>query len=217
MSSKNTQLTFSQKNPHWIDFNYNPWGKWIDDCAIRAISGATGLDYRVVCKILNVKWKAGYGLIRKCGINLNDIHHKFKKYFDRVEDYGFAMKYVPDEMQGSIEDQQIKDIEAQLGIDYDTSGDTLNDFCDIYAGQGRFLIGLIGNPNAKSKIPAIKDPHMGHLVYANLRPNARKQGFIDVFDSGEMCVDCYMRVAHTEPIDSPLHYKFNTATRKFIT
>ena len=126
------------------------------------------------------------------------------------------MKYVPDEMQGSIEDQQIKDIEAELGIDYDTSGDTLNDFCDLYAGQGRFLIGLVGNPNSKSKIPAIKDASMGHLVYANLRPNARKQGFIDVFDSGEMLVDCYMRVAHTEPIDSPLHYKFDTTTRKFI-
>ena len=36
-------------NPKRLNFNFNIWNKHIPDCAIRAISAATGLDYRAVC------------------------------------------------------------------------------------------------------------------------------------------------------------------------
>lgn len=57
-------------NPKQFNFNYNPWGRKIEDCAIRAIAAATGLDYRVVCKKLGYACKNGYGLTRKSGASI---------------------------------------------------------------------------------------------------------------------------------------------------
>ena len=59
-----------QKNQKWINFSFNPWNKRIEDCAIRAIAAATGLDYRVVCKKLGYACKNGYGLTRKSGASI---------------------------------------------------------------------------------------------------------------------------------------------------
>ena len=202
-----------QKNPKWIYFNFNPWKTHIGDCAIRAISGATGLDYREVCKQLGVSYKNGKGLIRDTGIDLYDIKQKFNDYFDIVEDYYENYEFTPDEYEGSDEDLEMRKFEELQGIDA-VSKTTLNDFCDEFAGQGKFLVGLVGNPEAK--VPEYRSRDAGHIVYANLSPNAKRQGFVDIFDSGEMLVDSYMRLNKVEPKISPRHYKFDVKTRKFV-
>lgn len=201
------------KNKHYIKFNYNPWKQIIDDCAIRAISGATGLDYREVCRRLGVSYKNGRGLIRNSGIDLDDIEEVFDEYFDIVEDYYDNQAFVPDEFKGSAEDAAIRQFEKLHGIDA-ISRTTLNDFCEEFAGQGRFVVGVVGNPDAIN--PQIRNKDMGHIVYVNLSKNAKKPGFIDIGDSGEMLVDAYMRVSKREPVSSPNHWKYDNEKHKFI-
>lgn len=85
------------KNRKWICFSFNPWKKLRPDCAIRAISAATLLDYREVCKQLGVAYKNGMGLIRDSGIDLEMIKSKFSDYFDIIEDFAENYSFVPDE------------------------------------------------------------------------------------------------------------------------
>lgn len=202
-----------QKNPKQIYFNFNPWKAHIADCAIRAISGATGLDYREVCKQLGVSYKKGKGLIREIGIDLNDIKEKFNDYFDIVEDYYENYEFTPDEFKGSDEDLEMRKFEELQGIDA-VSKTTLNEFCDEFAGQGKFLVGLVGNPKAKE--PKLRNKANGHIVYVNLSPNASRQGFVDTFDSGDMLVDSYMRLKKVEPKSSPRHFKYDMDTHQFV-
>lgn len=201
------------KNPYWIRFNFNPWKQYTGDCAIRAISNATGLDYREVCKRLKVAYKNGKGLIRDTGIDLDKIEWVFNEYFDIVEDYYDNYDFVPDEFKDSDEDLAIRKFEELNRIDA-VSKTTLNDFCKEFAGQGKFLISLTGNP--KSKIPEYRSRDAGHIVYANLSPKAIKQGFVDTFDSGDFLVDAYMRLKKKEPVNSPYHYKYDKKTHSFI-
>lgn len=200
-------------NRHHVNFNFNPWKQRINDCAIRAVSGATGLDYREVCKRFGVSYKNGKGLIRGTGIDLNDIEEVFDEYFDVVEDYYDNYDFVPDEFKGSDEDLEMKRFEAMNDIDA-VSKTTLNDFCEEFAGQGKFLVSGVSNPNAKD--PIIRNKNFGHIVYVNLSKNAKHPGFVDIGDSGEMLVDAYMRVAKTEPKDSPKHWKYDYENHKFI-
>ena len=200
------------QNPRWIKTNYNPYGKRIGDCAIRAIVAATGLDYREVCKRLGVAFTKGKGLRRDTGIELEDIKQKFSDYFDIVEDYCDNNAFVPDEYKDSNANDEMN----QFDIDNDislVSGDTLNDFCDYFDGQGTFLVSLDYNP--KSSNPAISRPG-GHIVCARLSPKAKRRGFIDNWDSGEMLVDAYMRVVKMEPKDSLLHWKYDYDKKQFI-
>ena len=202
-----------QKNSKWINFNFNPWKAHTGDCAIRSISGATGLDYREVCKQLGVSYKNGKGLIRNIGIDLNDIKEKFNDYFDIVEDYYENYEFTPDEFKGSDEDLEMRKFEELQGIDA-VSKTTLNEFCDEFTGQGKFLVGLVGNPEAK--VPEFRSRDAGHIVYVNLSPNAKRQGFIDTFDSGDMLVDSYMRLRKVEPKSSPRHFKYDMDTHQFV-
>lgn len=202
----------SQKNPYWMFFNFNPWGKHIGDCAIRAVSAATGLDYREVCYRLGVGYKAGLGLTRKTGIGLRAVEKRFKEYFDIIEDFYENYAFVPDEMKGSKEDKEIADWDKELNLNA-VSGITLNDFIQMFKNQGEFLVSLQANPNAKRE-DLRKDA--GHIVYVRLNPKYKKQGFVDVFDSGELLVDTYMKVKHREPYDSPYSLKIDTNTMKFI-
>ena len=89
------------KNPNWINFNFNCYGKNIDDCAIRAVVAATGLDYREVCKRFGVSYVKGKGLRRSTGIGLDVIEEKFGEYCDIVEDYYDNYDFVPDEFKDS--------------------------------------------------------------------------------------------------------------------
>ena len=89
-------------NPKWINFNFNPWGARAPDCAIRAISAATGLDYREVCRRLKAAWKSGFGLVRKTGVGLSTIEKKFAEYCDIIEDFYDNYNFVPDEFKGTL-------------------------------------------------------------------------------------------------------------------
>jgi hypothetical protein len=44
----------------------------------------------------------------------------------------------------------------------------------------------------------------------------KRHGFIDSWDSSEMLVDAYMRVIKKEPVNSPLHWKYDRENHKFI-
>lgn len=197
---------------YFIKFNFNPWKQTkAGDCTIRAVSGATGLSYKEVCRRYGVACKNGYGLMRKTGINLEDTKEKFDEYFDVVEDFYDDFGFVPDEMKDTFDAKLVKALDQHSASEY-ASGDTLEDFCDMYDGQGRFLISLVPNPEAKDEA-AKRD---GHIVYANLSSNAKRPGFVDTWDSSEMLVDAFMRITKTEPKDSPLHWKYDKANHRFI-
>lgn len=151
---------------------------------------ATGLDYREVCKKFNVSWKNGRGLIRDKGIDLDDIKNKFSEYFDIVEDFYDNTDFVPDEFKGSKEDAELQAFDLQNNIDA-FSHTTLNEFVDEFSGQGIFLVSLVGNPNAKG---FASDKDAGHIVCVYSLPGKR-HGFFDTWDSGDMYVDAYMRIA----------------------
>ena len=201
------------KNPKWIIFNYNPWGKRIGDCAIRAISAATGLSYKEVCKRLKMACKNGYGLVRDTGVSIQDVKNKFSQYFDVVEDYYENYVFVPDEFKGTIYDKRADAIDKELGIDAVTNT-TLDNFIDEFENQGTFIVGLVGNPNAPAGYP-YRSRSDGHFVCVKCFPG-KKQGFIDMFDCGPMLVDSFMRVKKQEPTNSPYHWKYDREQRKFI-
>ena len=60
---------------------------------------------------------------------------------------------------------QARFLDAAYGIDDDSAGITLAEFLELYNGQGTFLVGLVGNPDAQN-------------------PNARKGGHI-------VCAKCF--------------------------
>jgi hypothetical protein len=43
---------------------------------------------------------------------------------------------------------QARFLDAAYGIDDDSAGITLAEFLELYSGQGTFLVGLVGNPDA---------------------------------------------------------------------
>lgn len=137
------------KNPNWIHFNFNPWQAHAPDCAIRAISAATGLDYREVCKRLGMSWKKGRGLIRDAGVGLDVVEKVFDEYFDIVEDYYDNYEFVPDEYKGTLYAKQLDDFDKQHGIGA-VSKTTLDEFVNNFKNQGIFIVGLVTNPNAKN-------------------------------------------------------------------
>ena len=82
-----------------------------------------------------------------------------------------------------------------------------------YGTRHRAAIGVSeANPDCAN--PAAK--RGGHIVFANCKRGAKRQGFIDTWDSGDMYVDAYMRVAKKESKDSPLHWKYDYDQHKFI-
>ena len=201
------------KNKWWIKFNYNPWHvRDIGDCAIRAVVAAIGLDYKTVCKKLGVSYVLGRGLRRDTGIDLDKIKKTFKDYFGNIEDFAENNKFVPSEFEGSKVNDEITAIELANGIDSNISGLTLNEFCELYLGLGTFLVSLSGDPASKDA----NAREGGHIVCAKLAANAKKKGFVQTWDSGNMKVDCYMEVAKKEPVDSPFHWKYDYEKKQFI-
>lgn len=197
-------------SPFWKNANFNPWGAHVGDCAIRGISAATGLDYRVVCKMLHVSYKNGQGLIRDTGIDLNDIEQVFSEYFDIVEDFYDNTEFVPPEMVGSPEALELDAFDSANGIEA-PSKTTLEEFIYTFKNQGVFLVSLVGNPNAQR--PVCRKG--GHIVCVRC-VQGKPHCFIDTFSSHEMFVDAYMRVARMEPTSSSLHWKYDFQNKKFI-
>lgn len=184
-------------------FNANPWKQNISDCVIRAIVMAIGMKYELVCKELGVAWKRGRGLIRDTGIYLDDIKRVFDPYFDKVEDYN---EELPPELVDDSAFADMMRIDMELGVAENESGITLAEFLDLYAGQGVFLVNLVGNPAAKN-VNLRRDAD-AHIVCAKCLPG--RQGFaIDTFDSSEMIVDAYMRVKAPVPRSDPRHWVYD--------
>lgn len=190
-------------------FNANPWRKNIPDCAVRAIVMAIGMKYELVCRKLGMAWRRGYGLVRGFGVTLFDIKKAFGEYFDVVQDFNEKM---PPELAASGEFADTLAIDARLGVAENTSGGTLAEFLDLYEGQGTFLVGLVGDPSAKN--PSHRDPSDGHIVCT--RCLRGMEGFaIDTYDSSDMAVDAFMRVSKRVPKDSPDHWVYDKASRRF--
>lgn len=197
--------------------NYNKWGKNIDDCAIRSISAGLGMDYEVVCRKFGVACKKGYGLIRKTGINLNDIIVKFDEYFDSV--VNFTEKMSMDDIRNSSKDMDDEDFidvdmfDDEMDIDSFSSGITLDEFLSVYMrGQGNFLVGLVANKDAENRLCRQTE---GHIVFGSTL-KGKVPFFVDTWNCGEMLVDSYMRIKKTVPKESNEHWKYDSENRKFI-
>lgn len=187
--------------------NLNPWKKNIGDCSIRAICAAIGMRYELVCKELGVSWKKGHGLVRDTGIDLELIKKKFDPWFDIVESY---YDELPPELADDPAFTRAQMIDLALGVDEDTAGVTLAEFLDLYRGQGTFLVGLEGNPDAKN--PNARKG--GHIVCARCW-RGQEPYAIDSWRSEEMKVDAFMRVKKTVPRDDPRHWVYDYENKCF--
>lgn len=188
-------------------FSMNPWGAHVGDCAIRAICAAIGMRYELVCKAFGVSWKRGRGLIRDTGIDLELIKKTFDEYFDHVEDYS---EELPPELMDDPAFAQAKFLDAAYGIEDDSSGITLAEFLELYRGQGKFLVGLVGNPKAKNA-NARKG---GHIICA-MCPRGKDPWGIDTWPSEEMMVDSFMHVKKSIPKDDPRHWVWDAENHCF--
>lgn len=192
---------------HFVEFNFNPWKQNIDDCAIRSVTCATGMKYELVCRQLGVAWKRGHGLIRNSGIDLEWIKTCFNDWFDVVQDFNDnGWEEMPDDLRDDPDFEDVQRIDIELGIDSTSSGITLDDFCDMFAGQGTFLVGLVSNP--KSKSPACRQEAGGHIVCAKCF-RGKDPVFVDTWNSGDMLCDSWMRVNRRLPEGDPRHWIYN--------
>lgn len=176
--------------PYWKNINMNPWGKRIPDCAIRAVSLGLVMRYPFVCKAFGKECKRGYGLYGAEGIDLEMIKKRFGPFFDVIEDAkDTAYENRPPEFE---------DMEFDPLIDQDEDwGLTLEEFCDLYEGTGRYLVAL--NTTHLERLLTKEDAK--HIVCCDLRPG--KKSFADTWDSSWMRVECFMRIEKIWPTSRP--------------
>ena len=176
--------------PYWKNLNLNPWKKKIPDCAIRAISIGLVMKYESICEIFGKVCKPGYGLYGVEGIDLEDIKEKFGDCFDIIQAAKeTAWEYRPEEFDDMPFDPLI-DIDEDWGL-------TLEEFCDLYDGTGRYLVAL--NTTHLERLLTKEDAK--HIVCCDLRPG--KKSFADTWDCSWMQVECFMRIEKLWPIDRP--------------
>lgn len=187
-----------QKSRHFKLLNANPYKRLIPDCAIRAVTLGLAMKYSAVCKMFGKRFKPGLGLVGNEGIDLNEIKKKFDKYFDVVEDAR--------DVSYENRPKEFDDMKFDPSIDQDEDfGYTLEEFCDLFGGQGRFLVAL----TTEHKHRYLTGETAGHIVFCDLRD--RDGHFYDTWDSGWMRVQAYMRVDKIWPMsseDSLLHRKW---------
>lgn len=169
-------------NPHWVNKNFNPWGKRIPDCGIRAVSAGLRMSYPFVCALFGKKYVPGTGLKGNDGLSLDSIKGKLDKFFDVVQDCR--------ETAYDARPEEFKDMEFDPEIDGEESlGMTLNEFCDLYAGTGRYLVTLTNSAISRE----INGHVFGHTVFCNLNdPN--NPFFVDTEDWGDQLVTTFMRI-----------------------
>lgn len=166
--SEDEKKTNREKLSHFHKRNMNPWGRDINDCAIRAVSAALWMKYDAVCRMFGKKCVPGRGLSGEEGIDLKHIKHRLDGFFDRIEDASdLSWDKRPEEFKDMKFDPKI-DTRPDLGL-------TLGEFCELYANTGRFLVAVAR-----------------HIVYADLTPG--RNWFMDTWNSSEMPVRAYMRV-----------------------
>ena len=70
----------------WIEFNNNPTGRRVGDCAIRAVSVALGID-----------WEAAYALIAANGYAMGDVIASDSVWGSVLRQHGFYRRSIPDQ------------------------------------------------------------------------------------------------------------------------
>ncbi len=68
----------------WKQFNNNPTGRNVGDCAVRAVSVALGVD-----------WEEAYDLIAEAGYNMGDMPSSDSVWGAVLRQHGFYRKAVP--------------------------------------------------------------------------------------------------------------------------
>ena len=69
----------------WIEYNPNPTGRRVEDCAIRAVAKALGID-----------WEQAYALITSAGYSMGDMPHSNSVWGAVLRQHGFYRKAIPD-------------------------------------------------------------------------------------------------------------------------
>lgn len=68
----------------WAEYNPNPSGRRVGDCAVRAISAALGVD-----------WETAYALIAAKGFALADLPSSDSVWGATLRDHGFLREAIP--------------------------------------------------------------------------------------------------------------------------
>lgn len=69
----------------WIEFNPNPAGRRVGDCAVRAIAAA-----------LDVDWETAYDMISDAGYNMSDMPSSDAVWGAVLRQHGFYRAAIPD-------------------------------------------------------------------------------------------------------------------------
>lgn len=69
----------------WIEYNPNPTGRHVEDCAVRAIAKALGID-----------WEKAYSMITANGFAMGDMPHANSVWGAVLRQNGFYRKSLPD-------------------------------------------------------------------------------------------------------------------------
>ncbi len=69
----------------WIQYNPNPVGRHVGDCAVRAIA-----------KALNIDWEQAYALLASAGYNMGDLPQANSVWGAVLRQHGFYRKSLPE-------------------------------------------------------------------------------------------------------------------------
>lgn len=70
----------------WKEYNPNPTGRRVEDCSIRAVAKALGID-----------WEQAYGLVTAAGYGMGDMPHSNSVWGAVLRQNGFNRMSLPDE------------------------------------------------------------------------------------------------------------------------
>ena len=70
----------------WTEYNPNPTGRKVGDCAVRAVAAALGMD-----------WEAAYALIAANGYAMGDVPCSDAVWGSVLRQHGFYRAAIPDE------------------------------------------------------------------------------------------------------------------------
>lgn len=69
----------------WVEYNPNPVGRKVEDCAIRAVA-----------KALNVDWETAFGMVSSAAFNMGDMPHSNSVWGAVLRQNGFYRRSIPD-------------------------------------------------------------------------------------------------------------------------
>lgn len=70
----------------WIEWNPNPTGRRVGDCAVRAVAAA-----------LNIDWEAAFGLLAVNAYQMGDLPNADAVWGSVLRQHGFYREAIPDE------------------------------------------------------------------------------------------------------------------------